>query len=445
MAVTVAGLDDQPVSGKKGYGPLEVDRAVDGLRADDFDALVIPGGFAPDKLRRSSTVLDLVRAFDSAGKPIAFICHAGWVPISAKILSGRKATSVGAIRDDMENAGVAWVDEADGRRRQPDLRAHARRPRAVARRRCSRHCSRPDRHGCASPSTPPRCSVSRPAIGRYVAGLVDGLTRLPDAARADPERLHLARSEGRARPRPVSGSPAAASPARLLQQVWGAVDFPPVEWLTGDADVVHGTDFVLPPAGAPSASSPCTTSPTCTTSPRSRRRPSRYQRLVRRAMERGAVTVTPSQADEGRPRRDLRRRFRSHPRDPARHSTTPGSRPCRPPPSSSPHSGYPRGTCWLSATSSPVRTCPTSSRRTAVSRGAPVDPAPGPGRAARLGRTAAGRPGGRVRRLRARRRAAAPRRRSVRPGLPGPAARAPASAARGPGLRRPGGRGATSP
>jgi protease I len=112
VAVTVAGLDDSAVHGKKGHGPLEVDRAVDGLSADDFDALVIPGGFAPDKLRRSSEVLDLVRAFDSAGKPIAFICHAGWVPISAKILSGRKATSVGAIRDDMENAGVAWVDEA---------------------------------------------------------------------------------------------------------------------------------------------------------------------------------------------------------------------------------------------------------------------------------------------------------------------------------------------
>ena len=112
VAVTVAGLDDRPVSGKKGYSPLEVDRAVDGLRAEDFDALVIPGGFAPDKLRRSAEVLDLVRAFDSARKPIAFICHAGWVPISAKILSGRRATSVGAIRDDMENAGVAWVDEA---------------------------------------------------------------------------------------------------------------------------------------------------------------------------------------------------------------------------------------------------------------------------------------------------------------------------------------------
>jgi protease I len=112
VAVTVAGLDDQPVHGKKGYGPFEVDTTVDAVSVDAFDALVVPGGFAPDKLRRSPTVLDLVRGFDTAGKPIAFICHAGWVPISAKILKGRKATSVGAIRDDMENAGVEWVDEA---------------------------------------------------------------------------------------------------------------------------------------------------------------------------------------------------------------------------------------------------------------------------------------------------------------------------------------------
>ncbi|HLH28798.1 MAG TPA: type 1 glutamine amidotransferase domain-containing protein [Acidimicrobiales bacterium] len=111
VGVVVAGLDRKPVTGKKGHGPVEVDAVVDGLREPDFDALVIPGGFAPDKLRRSSAVLDLVRDFDTAGKPIAFICHAGWVPISAQILKGRKATSVSAIRDDMVNAGVDWVDE----------------------------------------------------------------------------------------------------------------------------------------------------------------------------------------------------------------------------------------------------------------------------------------------------------------------------------------------
>ena len=112
VAVTVAGLDDHPVRGKKGHGPVPVDTTVDRVAETDFDALVIPGGYAPDKLRRSDAVLSLVRAFDDAGKPIAFICHAGWVPISAKILKGRRATSVGAIRDDMVNAGTDWVDEA---------------------------------------------------------------------------------------------------------------------------------------------------------------------------------------------------------------------------------------------------------------------------------------------------------------------------------------------
>ena len=111
-SVTVAGLDREPVRGKKGYGPLPVDAIVDEVSVADFDALVIPGGFAPDKLRRSDAVLELVRGFDTARKPIAFICHAGWVPISARIVKGRRATSVGAIRDDMENAGVDWVDEA---------------------------------------------------------------------------------------------------------------------------------------------------------------------------------------------------------------------------------------------------------------------------------------------------------------------------------------------
>jgi protease I len=112
VAVTVAGLDDHPVTGKKGHGPVPVDATVEQVAADDFDALVIPGGYAPDKLRRSEAVLALVRAFDDAGKPIAFICHAGWVPISAKIAKGRRATSVAAIRDDMVNAGVDWVDQA---------------------------------------------------------------------------------------------------------------------------------------------------------------------------------------------------------------------------------------------------------------------------------------------------------------------------------------------
>jgi protease I len=111
VEVTVAGLDESPVTGKKGHGPVPVDTTVDRVEAGAFDALVVPGGYAPDKLRRSPVVLRLVEAFDAAAKPIAFICHAGWVPISAGVVKGRRATSVDAIRDDMVNAGADWVDE----------------------------------------------------------------------------------------------------------------------------------------------------------------------------------------------------------------------------------------------------------------------------------------------------------------------------------------------
>ncbi|MEJ7583560.1 MAG: type 1 glutamine amidotransferase domain-containing protein [Acidimicrobiales bacterium] len=112
VEVTIAGLTMDSVTGKKGHGPVAVDGTVDDMSVPDFDALVVPGGFAPDKLRRSQKVLALLREFDASSKPIAFICHAGWVPISAGIVKGRRATSVDAIRDDMVNAGVDWVDEA---------------------------------------------------------------------------------------------------------------------------------------------------------------------------------------------------------------------------------------------------------------------------------------------------------------------------------------------
>jgi protease I len=107
----VAGLGDRTYQGKRGY-PVTVDASVDDVRAQDFAGLVIPGGFAPDQLRRSETVLNLTREIYEAGKPVAFICHAGWVPISARILKGKRATSVRAIRDDMENAGALWEDQA---------------------------------------------------------------------------------------------------------------------------------------------------------------------------------------------------------------------------------------------------------------------------------------------------------------------------------------------
>ena len=111
MEVVVAGPERLVYTGKNGY-PCRADRTLDEVRAEEFDALVIPGGWAPDKLRRIPRVLELVREFDRAAKPIAMICHAGWVPISARILRGRKVTGVGAIRDDLENAGATFLDQS---------------------------------------------------------------------------------------------------------------------------------------------------------------------------------------------------------------------------------------------------------------------------------------------------------------------------------------------
>jgi len=105
----VAGLGEPEYRGKHGY-PVTVDTSVDSVVSSEFSGLVIPGGFAPDKMRRNPKLLQVTREIFASGKPVAFICHAGWVPISAKILKGRRATSVGAIRDDMENAGCIWSD-----------------------------------------------------------------------------------------------------------------------------------------------------------------------------------------------------------------------------------------------------------------------------------------------------------------------------------------------
>jgi protease I len=107
----VAGTGEKTYQGKKGY-PINVDTSVDEIRAQDFDGLVIPGGYAPDIMRRSQKLLQLTREIFQAGKPVAFICHAGWVPISAGIVKGKRGTSVGAIKDDLVNAGLLWEDSA---------------------------------------------------------------------------------------------------------------------------------------------------------------------------------------------------------------------------------------------------------------------------------------------------------------------------------------------
>lgn len=95
---------------KYGY-PVTVDAAADEVKAADFDAIIVPGGYAPDLLRRYEAVLKLVREAHQQGKVIAAICHAGWVLISAGILKGRKVTCVSAIKDDVINAGATYVDQ----------------------------------------------------------------------------------------------------------------------------------------------------------------------------------------------------------------------------------------------------------------------------------------------------------------------------------------------
>lgn len=96
---------------KHGY-PVKVDVAADEISARDIDGVIVPGGFAPDRLRRYPAVLNLVRDAFNQGKLVASICHGAWVLVSAGILKGRKATCVSAIKDDVINAGAEYVDEA---------------------------------------------------------------------------------------------------------------------------------------------------------------------------------------------------------------------------------------------------------------------------------------------------------------------------------------------
>jgi len=113
-----AGLDVQVVgtgtanSYTSKYGlPVEVQTTADKVSAKDVDVVVIPGGYAPDHMRRFPAVLKLVRDAFEQGKIVAAICHAGWVLASAGIVKGRKLTSFFAIKDDLTNAGATWVDQ----------------------------------------------------------------------------------------------------------------------------------------------------------------------------------------------------------------------------------------------------------------------------------------------------------------------------------------------
>jgi protease I len=108
--VTVAGLTTQPVPGKNGL-EARADVEVASVSAAQVDAVVVPGGWAPDKLRRYDAVKDLVRGAYEQGKIVGLICHAGLVAISAGIVAGKRATGSLGIKDDLVNAGASWVGE----------------------------------------------------------------------------------------------------------------------------------------------------------------------------------------------------------------------------------------------------------------------------------------------------------------------------------------------
>jgi protease I len=106
----LAAPEIKTFKGKHGY-PAKSDLLLSEARSESFCGLLVPGGFMPDKLRRDAKALSLTREFFEQGKLVAFICHGGWIPISAKILKARRATGSLGIKDDLENAGATWVNE----------------------------------------------------------------------------------------------------------------------------------------------------------------------------------------------------------------------------------------------------------------------------------------------------------------------------------------------
>jgi protease I len=102
---------DEIHTSKSGGLTVESQVTASDINADQLDALLVPGGWAPDKLRRDSNILQLVQQMNSQNKILGFICHAGWVAASAAICKGKRATGSTGIKDDMENAGAIWVDE----------------------------------------------------------------------------------------------------------------------------------------------------------------------------------------------------------------------------------------------------------------------------------------------------------------------------------------------
>lgn len=124
--VTLVGSGSSDTYHSKVGLAVKVDKNAQEITHEDFDAIVIPGGYAPDRMRRYPVMVKLVKDMYQAGKVVATICHAGWMLASADILKGKKITSYMAIKDDLVHAGADWIDKevvVDGNlvsSRQPD-------------------------------------------------------------------------------------------------------------------------------------------------------------------------------------------------------------------------------------------------------------------------------------------------------------------------------------
>ncbi len=108
--VVSVGPEKRLYKGKNGY-PIEVDAGIAEIKAEETDAVVIPGGWAPDRLRRDKRIVEFVKRVFEQKKVVSSICHGGSLLVSAGILKGKEATSFEAIRDDMTYAGAKWVDQ----------------------------------------------------------------------------------------------------------------------------------------------------------------------------------------------------------------------------------------------------------------------------------------------------------------------------------------------
>lgn len=109
--ITIGPDAGHTAKGKKGEAEVTIDKGIDEVQASDFDALLIPGGFSPDKLRKDDRIVDFVRKFAFARKPIFTICHGPQLLVNADILRGKDITSVKQVAIDVKNAGANFYDE----------------------------------------------------------------------------------------------------------------------------------------------------------------------------------------------------------------------------------------------------------------------------------------------------------------------------------------------